>query len=78
VWYTKDGVNWRQFKADYGSGLPDGNALDPRHAATCYIDAAEQSLIVTAGSAGPTPDEANEEVSNTVATLSIPPAAALP
>jgi len=80
VWYTKDGVNWRQFKADYGSGLPDGNALDPRHAATCYIDAAAagQSLIVTAGSAEPGPDQANESVTNTVATLSVPAAAALP
>jgi hypothetical protein len=80
VWYTKDGVNWRQFKADYGSGLPDGNSLDPRHAATCYIDAAaaQQSLMVTAGSAASTPNEAIESVSNTVATLSVPAAAALP
>jgi hypothetical protein len=78
VWYTKDGVNWRQFKADYGSGLPDGDALVPRHAATCYIDAAAtgQSLMVTAGSAAL--DVANESVSNTIATLSVPAAAALP
>jgi hypothetical protein len=80
VWYTKDGVNWRQFKADYGSGLPDGDALDPRHAAACYIDAAPtgQSLIVTAGSAEAGTDQAVEAVSNTVATLSVPAAAALP
>jgi hypothetical protein len=60
--------------------LPDGNALDPRHAATCYIDtaAAGQSLIVTAGSAEPGTDQAVESVSNTVATLSVPAAAALP
>lgn len=80
VWYTKDGVNWRQFKADFGADLPDGSALDPRHAATCYIDAAAtgQSFMVTAGSAGSTPNVANERVSNTVATLSVPAAAALP
>jgi hypothetical protein len=80
VWYTKDGVNWRQFKADFGADLPDGSALDPRHAATCYIDAAAagQSLMVTAGSAGSTPNVANERVSNGVATLSVPAAAALP
>jgi hypothetical protein len=80
VWYTKDGVNWRQFKADFGSDLPDGSALDPRHAATCYIDAAAtgQSLIVTAGSAGSSPYAGDESVSNSVATLSVPAAAALP
>jgi hypothetical protein len=80
VWYTKDGVNWRQYKADYGSGLPDGDTLEPRHAATCYIDAAaaNRSLIVVAGSAASTPNEADETVTNTVATLSIPAVAALP
>ena len=73
-------MNWRQFKADFGADLPDGSALDPRHAATCYIDAAAtgQSFMVTAGSAGSTPNVANERVSNTVATLSVPAAAALP
>jgi hypothetical protein len=60
--------------------LPDGSALDPRHAATCYIDPAAtgQSLMVTAGSAGATAYAGDETVSNGVATLSVPAAAALP
>ena len=82
VWYTKDAITWRQYKADYGSGLPDGNTLEPRHAATCYVDsgsgAAEQALIVIAGTAGPTPNDANAEVSNSIRTVALPAASALP
>jgi len=82
VWYSKDGAAWRQFKADYGSGLPDGNTLEPRHAATCFVApgsaANTQSLVVVAGSAGSTPDVSNEEVSNTIRTLLLPATADLP
>ena len=76
VWYTRDGVNWKQLKADYGSGLPDGNTLEPRHAATCYVGtggtAGGSTLMVTAGSEGSTPDSNNERVGNTIRTLVLP------
>jgi hypothetical protein len=82
VWYSKDGATWRQFKADYGSGLPDGNTFEPRHAATCYVtqggSANTRSLVVTAGSAGANPNAGADHVSNTVRTLSLPAATALP
>jgi len=82
VWYTKDGTTWKQFKADYGSGLVDGDTLEPRHAASCYIGtgsaANTQSLIVIAGSAGSVPNAANERVSNSIRTLELPAAASLP
>jgi hypothetical protein len=80
VWYTKDGVTWKQLKADWGSGLPDGNTLEPRHAATCYEDESTNpaTLTVIAGSAGTSPDAGNEHVSNTIRLLQLPPAATLP
>jgi hypothetical protein len=76
VWYSKDGATWKQYKADYGSGLPDGNTLEPRHAATCYVAAGNganaESLVVVAGSAGSTPDASLENVSNTIRILPLP------
>jgi hypothetical protein len=80
VWYTKDGLTWKQLKADHGSGLADGNALEPRHAATCYEDESVDpaTLIVIAGSAGTSPDAGNEHVSNSIRLLQVPSAAALP
>jgi hypothetical protein len=76
VWYSKDGVTWKQYKADYGSGLPDGNTLEPRHAATCYVGAGSganaESLIVVAGSTGSTPNAGTEHVSNTIRILPLP------
>ncbi len=82
VWYTKDGIDWKQFKADYGSGLTDGNALEPRHAATCYVatgsTAGTKSLVVIGGSAGSTPNANSEHVSNTIRVLPLPATSALP
>ena len=82
VWYSKNGASWKQFKADYGSGLPDGNSLEPRHAATCYVGqgstANSKSLIVIAGSAGSIPDSNTEHVSNTIRSLALPATAVLP
>jgi hypothetical protein len=75
VWYTRDGVEWKQLKADYGSGLPDGNTMEPRHAATCYVStgtAGGSTLMVTAGSEGSTPDAGKEHVGNTIRTLALP------
>jgi hypothetical protein len=82
VWYTKDGIDWKQFKADYGSGLKDGNALEPRHAATCYVATGStpgtNSLIVIGGSAGSIPNATSEHVSNTIRVLPLPATSALP
>jgi hypothetical protein len=51
VWYTKDGLNWKQFKTDVGSQLPDDLSLGlgPRHAPVCYIDEVNNRLVVVAG-----------------------------
>jgi hypothetical protein len=82
VWYSKDGADWRQFKADNGSPLPDGDSLEPRHAPTCYVadgnTAGAKSLIVIAGTAGSDPNDRNAEVSSSIRTLALPAAAALP
>lgn len=82
VWYTRDGENWKQLKADWGSGLPDGNTLEPRHAATCYLNpggaATVNSLIVIGGSAGTTPDAGEEHVSNSIRLLTLPSTDTLP
>jgi hypothetical protein len=82
AWYSKDGADWHQFKADNGSDLPDGSTLEPRHAATCYVantsGANTQSLVVITGSAGSSPNAAQEAVSNSIITLLLPLTSALP
>jgi hypothetical protein len=80
VWYSKDGVNWKQFKADYNADLPDGTALEPRHAATCYVaaggSAGTTSLVVLAGTGGSSPEA--EDVINSIRTLALPATSLLP
>jgi len=82
VWYSKDGTNWRQFKADHESGLSDGSAFEPRHASTCFSvaggSANTQSLVVIGGTGGVDFDGANARVLNSIRTLALPPAAKLP
>ncbi|MGO9718285.1 MAG: hypothetical protein ACLPV2_15040 [Steroidobacteraceae bacterium] len=82
VWYSKDGATWRQFKADNGAAVPDGTALEPRHAPTCYVgegsSAATKSLIVLGGTGGPDPNDANARVVNSIRTLALPATSALP
>jgi hypothetical protein len=82
VWYSKDGVNWRQLKADNGSALPDGTALEPRHAPTCYVaagsSAGTNSLVVIGGTSSPNPDGASAAVVNSIRALPLPATAALP
>ena len=56
--------------------------LEPRHAPTCYVgatgDGSAKSLVVVAGTATPTPSAANNHVSNTIRTLTLPAAALMP
>jgi hypothetical protein len=82
VWYSKDGADWRQFKADNGSGLPDGTALEPRHAPTCYVgndtSATTKSLIVIGGTGGSNPDDDSARVINSIRRLPLPLTTALP
>jgi len=80
VWYTRNGTDWRQLKADAGSGLPDDGMLSPRHAPTCYITAngSAQTLVVVAGTGGPNPDAGQAAPLNDIVMLPLPPAAALP
>ena len=81
AWYSRDGSDWKQFKADIGSGLPDDGKLEPRHAPTCFVtgDAATgMNLLVVAGSGGSDPNGFNARVLNSIRLLSLPAAASLP
>ncbi len=81
VWYSRDGIDWKQFKADIGSGLPDDGKLEPRHAPTCYFvgaDATARSLIIIAGTGGTSPNAANAATLNSIRRLPLPEAALLP
>jgi len=80
AWYSRDGSNWKQFKADLGSGLPDDGKLEPRHASTCFVtgDAATgMKLLIIAGSGGSDPNGLNARVLNSIRSLSLPAAASL-
>ncbi len=86
VWYTKDGLNWKQFKTDIGSRLPDDLALgvEPRHAPVCFVDAVNNRLVVVAGKvtrqSEPNPPYSHDsgDVSNDVRILPLPDPAVLP
>lgn len=80
VWYSEDGIDWKQLKADAGSGLPDDGGLEPRHAPTCYITGAvpAQNLLIIAGTGGPNPDDGEATTLNSMRALPLPAAAALP
>jgi hypothetical protein len=80
VWYSRDSTDWKQLKADAGSGLPDDGKLEPRHAASCYIvgDSAAPTLLVMAGTGGSDPNDADAEVINSMRALALPAAARLP
>lgn len=86
VWYTKDGLNWKQFKMDIGSKLPDDLQLgvEPRHAPICYIDSANHRLVVVAGKVTrqlePNPPYSHDsgDVSNDVRILQLPDPSVLP
>jgi hypothetical protein len=94
VWYTKDGTTWKQFKADTGSELPDdlSSGIEPRHAPTCYVDTANNRLVVVAGkvtrqpapnppyppNVAPVPNHDSGNVSNDVRILPLPDPSTLP
>ena len=80
VWYTRDGTDWKQLKADLGSGLPDDGVLEPRHAPTCYITGAApaNTLVVVAGTGGPDPNDGNADTLNSIRVLPLPASATLP
>jgi hypothetical protein len=82
VWYSKDGSDWKQFKADDGSGLTDDGGLEPRHAATCYVttgsSATSTNLVIMAGTGGVDPNDANAHVINSIRALSLPATTSLP
>lgn len=79
VWYTRDGNNWKQFKADDGSHLEDDGGLEPRHAPTCYVtDDGGLRLLIMAGTGGPDPNDASAGVINSIRELSLPSASTLP
>jgi hypothetical protein len=81
VWYSKDGGDWKQLKADAGSGLDDDGALEPRHAPTCFVTgdtATTKNLVLIAGAGSSDPDDSNARVLNSMRALPLPAAASLP
>jgi hypothetical protein len=81
LWYSRDGSNWRQIKADSGSGLPDDGVLEPRHAPTCYVTGAGPNVLnltVIGGTSDSDPDDAVAQVVNSIRMLSLPAATSLP
>jgi len=80
AWYSKNGSDWRQLKADFGSGLPDDGTLEPRHAPTCFVtgDATTGThLLIVAGSGGRDPNGFNARVLKSIRSLSLPKAESL-
>ena len=55
VWYSKDGVEWKQYKSAAGSGLTDDGVYQPRHAPTCYVRPDTNTLVIAAGKGGTYP-----------------------
>ena len=81
VWYSKNGSDWRQYKPDFGSGLPDDGGLEPRHAPTCFVTGAPpdgMKLLIIAGSGGPSPSSFSARVLNSIRQVGVPAAALLP
>lgn len=81
VWYSKNGTDWRQFKPDFGSGLPDDGGLEPRHAPTCFVTGSPpdgMKLLIIAGSGGPSPNGFNARVLNSIRQVGVPAASLLP
>jgi hypothetical protein len=80
LWYTRNGTDWRQLKADAGSGLPDDGVFEPRHAPTCIVTgtASANSLTIIAGTGGPDPNAGNAETLNSIRVLPLPPTVSLP
>ena len=85
VWYSKDGLDWKQYKAGAGSALPDDGVYLPRHAPTCYIRPDTNTLIIAAGKGGTNPynllDATNGDYAimrDDVVSLDLPPQSELP
>lgn len=85
VWYSIDGINWKQYKAAAGSGLVDDGTFQPRHAPTCYVRPDTNTLIVAAGKGGTNPttllDATNGQYAimrDDVVSLQLPPQNQLP
>jgi hypothetical protein len=79
VWYSKNGTDWAQLKADDGSQLPDDGAMEPRHAPTCFVAGASPGrFVIMGGTGGTSPNDAYAEVINSIRSLALPAAAALP
>jgi hypothetical protein len=81
VWYSRDGLGWKQLKADARAGLADDGIFEPRHAPTCFVTgtaASGLSLLVVAGSGSPDGNGANGRVLNSIRSLPVPTADLLP
>jgi hypothetical protein len=85
VWYSKDGVNWKQYKPAVGSGFPDDGVYEPRHAPTCYVRPDTNTLIIAAGKGGTNADNLLDATNgdyaimrDDVVSLQLPPQSQLP
>lgn len=80
LWYSKNGTDWKQFKADVGTALSDNDVFEPRHAPTCFVAGPETSLklVIVAGTGGTNPDAGQDRPLNSIRSVSLPFAATLP
>ncbi len=85
VWYSTNGVDWKQYKAAAGSGLPDDGIYQPRHAPTCYVRPDTNTLIIAAGKGGSRADDLRDATNgdyaimrDDVVSLELPAANQLP
>lgn len=77
LWYSKDGIAWKQLKADVDSGMLSETAAT-RHAPTCVVDHATNTLYVIAGKGGNHADNDLAVLQRTVRSLQLPAASSLP
>jgi hypothetical protein len=76
LWYSKDGLHWRQLKPAAPDLLSDPVSR-PRHAPSCHLDAANR-LTVVAGRGDSDPDARHAAVLNDVIRIDLPRDSILP
>ena len=65
LWYSRDGLSWKQLTVTDAS-------LPSRHAPTCFIRAGSNTLLIVAGKGGPHADNDSASVTNTVTAVDLP------
>lgn len=69
IWYSPDGVNWRQLMP---RGSTFGVGIEPRHAAACFVQPEKNRVLVVAGKGGVDINNDWSSVLNDVWALELP------